>query len=307
MELDGSFTDHAAHGAFCRQDPHSAEGGEPGIPIRAERRQRATGHRDPAPDTSAVSSTGVMPGHTHAGRGRLLGGVRNFQQFTAPLVRDQLSRLAREGQRPSQLFLACADSRLVTSMITNSGPGDLFTVRNVGNLVPLPGEEHGDESVAAAIEYAMDVLQVESITVCGHSGCGAMQALRGSANASDAGPALPCGDTPLKRWLRHGAPSLERLASMQRGRTPDTPDAGPRLAGRTAADGLETLCLNNIVQQLEHLKAHRCVARRIADGTLELHGMYFHVGEAQAYVLDDPASTDAVFAPVHPEQSADQS
>src|SRR5690606_6164039 len=69
------------------------------------------------------------------------------------------------------------DSRLVTSMITASGPGDLFVVRNVGNFVPPPGEESGDDSVAAALEYAVEVLAVRSITVCGHSGCGAMQAL----------------------------------------------------------------------------------------------------------------------------------
>ncbi|MGC5412386.1 carbonic anhydrase, partial [Streptomyces sp. DT225] len=112
---------------------------------------------------------------------------------------------AREGQRPSQLFITCADSRLVTSMITASGPGDLFTVRNIGNLVPPPDAEKGDHSVGAAIEYAVDVLGVESITVCGHSDCGAMNALLGAA------PEAP--DTSLRRWLRHGLPSLARVAS----------------------------------------------------------------------------------------------
>ncbi|MCX5377529.1 SulP family inorganic anion transporter [Streptomyces sp. NBC_00091] len=205
------------------------------------------------------------------GAGQLASGISAFQRDTAPHVRDELARLAREGQRPSQLFLTCADSRLVTSMITASGPGDLFTVRNVGNLVPLPGAESTDDSVAAAIEYAVDVLQVASITVCGHSGCGAMQALLNSH------PAAPM--TPLMRWLRHGLPSLERMGSRHH--------AWARISGRLPADAVEQLCLTNVVQQLEHLRAHESVARRLAEGTLELHGMYFHVGEAQAYLLSE--------------------
>ncbi|MCD9875310.1 SulP family inorganic anion transporter [Streptomyces guryensis] len=218
---------------------------------------------------------------------QLARGISAFQRNTAPLVRGELARLAREGQRPSQLFLACADSRLVTSMITSSGPGDLFVVRNVGNLVPLPGEESGDDSVAAAIEYAVDVLKVRSITVCGHSGCGAMQALL------DAEPGG--ARTPLKRWLRHGLPSLERLADGSR--------PWARLAGRAPADAVEQLCLTNVVQQLEHLRAHESVSRALRDGALELHGMYFHVGEAQAYLLAG-AGGDEVFDHV---EAADRS
>ncbi|MFC9586967.1 SulP family inorganic anion transporter [Streptomyces yangpuensis] len=211
------------------------------------------------------------PAPRRRGAGQLADGISAFQRDTAPHVRDELARLAREGQRPSQLFITCADSRLVTSMITASGPGDLFTVRNVGNLVPLPGAESTDDSVAAAIEYAVDVLKVDSITVCGHSGCGAMQALLSSA------PGVAV--TPLRRWLRHGLPSLERMASRHH--------AWARIAGRLPADAVEQLCLTNVVQQLEHLRAHESVARRLAEGTLELHGMYFHVGEAQAYLLSE--------------------
>ncbi|WP_079428194.1 bifunctional SulP family inorganic anion transporter/carbonic anhydrase [Streptomyces katrae] len=235
------------------------------------------GHGAAGP-ASAPARTGPGAGGTpgaaavaprRSGAGQLASGITAFQRDTAPHVREELARLAREGQRPSQLFLTCADSRLVTSMITASGPGDLFTVRNVGNLVPLPGAESGDDSVAAAIEYAVDVLKVASITVCGHSGCGAMQALLNSR------PGAPA--TPLSRWLRHGLPSLQRMGSRHH--------AWARIAGRLPADAVEQLCLTNVVQQLEHLRAHESVARRLAEGTLELHGMYFHVGEAQAYLL----------------------
>ncbi|UXY28941.1 bifunctional SulP family inorganic anion transporter/carbonic anhydrase [Streptomyces sp. HUAS TT20] len=230
--------------------------------------------------TSASGSASNTGSDVTSSAHELARGISAFQRNTAPLVRHELARLAREGQRPSQLFLACADSRLVTSMITSSGPGDLFVVRNVGNLVPLPGEESGDDSVGAAIEYAVDVLNVRSITVCGHSGCGAMQALLNSE---------PGGEpTPLKRWLRHGLPSLERLAD-------DSRPPWARLAGRAAADAVEQLCLTNVVQQLEHLRAHDSVARALADGALELHGMYFHVGEAQAYLLGGAVGDEAVF------------
>jgi carbonic anhydrase len=213
---------------------------------------------------------------TRTGGHQLARGISTFQRRTAPLVRGELARLAREGQRPVQLFLTCADSRLVTSMITSSGPGDLFVVRNVGNLVPLPGEESGDDSVAAAIEYAVDVLKVRHITVCGHSGCGAMQALL----SSEPGGA----QTPLKRWLRHGLPSVERMADESR--------PWARLAGRRPADAVEQLSLTNIVQQLEHLRAHESVARALREGALELHGMYFHVGEAQAYLLTEASGAE---------------
>ncbi|MER7810518.1 bifunctional SulP family inorganic anion transporter/carbonic anhydrase [Streptomyces sp900116325] len=239
-----------------------------------------TGRSDTPGDGAAV------PRRT--GAHRLASGLSSFQRNTAPLVRDELARLAREGQRPSQLFITCADSRLVTSMITASGPGDLFTVRNVGNLVPPPGAEAGDDSVGAAIEYAVDVLKVESITVCGHSGCGAMQALMGSK------PDTP--RTSLWRWLRHGLPSLKRMRSRHH--------AWARISGRLPADEVEQLCLTNVVQQLDHLRAHESVARRLAEGALQLHGMYFHVGEAQAYLLAEGASAgsgvDEVFDRVGP-------
>ncbi|MFD7259872.1 SulP family inorganic anion transporter [Streptomyces sp. NPDC059874] len=305
IELDGSFMDHAAYETLHDwQESHVAHGGSSKVTSRAGSAELPRGgtqrgthqccrpwtpwqnhcdHRAAEPATAAqaegtaaatgASQTAAAPTKRtrRRGAGQLANGISAFQRDTAPHVRDELARLAREGQRPSQLFLTCADSRLVTSMITASGPGDLFTVRNVGNLVPLPGAESTDDSVAAAIEYAVDVLKVDSITVCGHSGCGAMQALLNSA------PGQPM--TPLRRWLRHGLPSLERMASRHH--------AWARIAGRLPADAVEQLCLTNVVQQLEHLKAHESVARRLTEGTLELHGMYFHVGEAQAYLLSE--------------------
>ena len=321
VELDGSFMDHAAFEALQDwQNTYTAQGGtveltgrragvriaEPGDvpdahtalgigsgsgadtgftgraasagcrcrPWTPWRNHQCEGPRSTPPPDGRPSDSGDLvkaggTGPSSASGHELARGISAFQRNTAPLVRGELARLAREGQRPAQLFLTCADSRLVTSMITSSGPGDLFVVRNVGNLVPMPGEESGDDSVAAAIEYAVDVLKVRSITVCGHSGCGAMQAL---LNSEPGG-----ARTPLKRWLRHGLPSLERMADDSR--------PWARLAGRAPADAVEQLSLTNVVQQLEHLSAHESVVRALRKRELELHGMYFHVGEAQAYLL----------------------
>ncbi|GAA2921411.1 bifunctional SulP family inorganic anion transporter/carbonic anhydrase [Streptomyces enissocaesilis] len=328
VELEGSFMDHAAYETLQHwRDSHAAQGGRVEITGRS-------GHRfaEPAPGTGSAglphstepthparssrsahtccrpwtpwrnhhcadhaAAPPLTPGRASAGvgAGQLATGVSAFQRNTAPLVREELARLAREGQTPSQLFITCADSRLVTSMITSSGPGDLFTVRNVGNLVPPPGVESADDSVAAAIEYAVDVLEVQSITVCGHSGCGAMQAL---LTAPQEG-----AQTPLRRWLRHGAPSLERMR--------DKHHSWARISGRMPADAIEQLCLTNVIQQLEHLRTHDAVRRRLAEGTLELHGMYFHVGEAQAYLLKGGVRADGtgeVFDRVGPSEAEDR-
>ncbi|MCA6092239.1 transporter [Streptomyces sp. SCA3-4] len=299
VELGGSFMDHAAYDALHSWSAaHRARGGWVTLRGRYGRplAEPVTTHacRPWTPWRNHHCTRPVTDdARTDAGGGRqLLGGVSAFQRNTAPLVRDELARLAREGQRPSQLFLTCADSRLVTSMITSSGPGDLFTVRNVGNLMPPPDHGSGCDSVGAAVEYAVEVLKVSSITVCGHSGCGAMQALLDLA-ASPAGHGLtPDDQTPLTRWLRHGRPSLarmQRIGRLGRGEV--------ALAERPVADDVERLALVNVLQQLDHLMAHACVARRVAEGSLHLQGMYFHVAEAQAYVLDRRSRTFSAVRP----------
>jgi carbonic anhydrase len=208
----------------------------------------------------------------------LLLGLRDFQQHGAPRVRHELARLAREGQSPTQLFLTCADSRVVPGLITSSGPGELFTVRNIGNLVP---SGHADQSVGAAVEYAVEILRVRTITVCGHSGCGAMQSLLHGAHRR-AGLA----GTPLTRWLRNGQDALHRART-----------APARIAGRASDDPLERLCLTNVVQQLDNLRAHPAVRAGLQVGTLQLAGLYVDVAGAQTYLLR-PA--EGCFVPVRP-------
>ncbi|GII54480.1 carbonic anhydrase [Planotetraspora thailandica] len=191
----------------------------------------------------------------------LLEGTREFHRRTAPFVRPLLHRMARK-QTPSHLFITCADSRVVPNIITASGPGDLFTVRNIGNLVPRASSAPPDDSVSAAIEYALKVLEVRTITVCGHSGCGAMAALLGET------PELPA----LRNWLRHGRQSLARYVAF-----PGTEeDEGP----------LDRLCRANVIQQLDNLGTHPAVAELVRAGKLELTGLYFDIAAARVHVLD---------------------
>lgn len=190
-------------------------------------------------------------------------GIDEFQRSVAPLVRPHLADLAAKGQAPQQLFITCADSRIVPNLITASGPGDLFCVRNIGNIVPPHGA--GDHSVGAAVEYAVEVLGITTITVCGHSGCGAVRALMAASVAADT------GDAALGRWLRHAGAD---------GELPDTRCEKQH-------------CLANIRRQLDHLRTYPSVVRALAEDRLRLVGMYFDLAEARVEVLDD----DVVHSP----------
>ncbi len=128
------------------------------------------------------------------------------------------------------------------------------------------------------MQYAVEVLEVRSITVCGHSGCGAMQALLDGVHERPGPP------TPLARWLRNGRGSLDRLRRVP-----------AEFADRPAADPVEQLCITNVLQQLDQLMANPSVERRVEEGTLRLVGMYFDFATAQAYVLDRASGT---FSPV---------
>ncbi|WP_406674387.1 bifunctional SulP family inorganic anion transporter/carbonic anhydrase [Nonomuraea sp. N2-4H] len=194
---------------------------------------------------------------------QLTAGAREFHRRTAPLVRPIFTELARK-QQPSHLFITCADSRIVPSLITASGPGDLFTVRNIGNLVPRRGAEPHDDSVVAAIEYATQVLNVRTITVCGHSGCGAMAGLLSAG--------VQAGSLPgLRRWLRHGYHSLATFIERE----------GDRLH----SGALDVLCRVNVQQQLENLRTYRKVDEQVRAGKLELVGLYFDISSARVHMV----------------------
>lgn len=188
-------------------------------------------------------------------RDALTAGIGEFERTTASLVRPHLAGLARDGQSPEQLFITCADSRLVPNVITASGPGDLFCLRNVGNIVPP--RETADHSVGAAIEFAVDVLGVSRITVCGHSGCGAVRTMM-------AGTSTP--DSALAGWLSQSGTRLPEAATE------------------------EEACAVNVVQQLANLRTYPSVSRALEAGTLTISGLYFDLADARMYTVDERAA-----------------
>ncbi|MBG0830781.1 bifunctional SulP family inorganic anion transporter/carbonic anhydrase [Planomonospora sp. ID67723] len=234
------------------------------LPWSHRRRRR---HAPASVSASASAPAGHLPQSTTGAVPDLLAGAREFHHRTAPLIRPVLHGMARR-QQPSHLFITCADSRIVPNLITASGPGDLFTVRNIGNLVPRRGALPSDDSVTAAIEYATGELGVRTITVCGHSGCGAMAALLSGGETTQELPSL-------NRWLRHGNHSLARFIATD---GDGDGDSGP----------LDRLCRLNVIQQLENLRTHPRVDRLVRAGRLELVGLYFDIAAARVHVLDRP-------------------
>ncbi|TVT30320.1 carbonic anhydrase [Amycolatopsis rhizosphaerae] len=200
-------------------------------------------------------------------------GMVEFERRTAELVRPILSRLANVHE-PQTLFLTCGDARIVPNLITSSGPGDLFTIRNIGNLVPDHAlcEDGADASIGASLEFAVDVLKVREIVVCGHSSCGAMKALIDGA---------PADSPALRTWLRHAAPSLERA----RRHSPVT------IEGEVPGSETDRLALHNVLQQLDRLREYPTIARAQARGDIELVGMYFDVGAARVHLYDAGSGT----------------
>src|SRR5476649_731791 len=135
---------------------------------------------------------------------QLIAGVHKFQQDELGKYRKLFRRLSRQEQNPHTLFITCSDSRVLAELITQSQPGDLFVVKNVGNIVP-PASVRGDtNSTAAAIEFAVETLRVSDIVICGHSQCGAISALLGRPPVDDSQP-------HLRDWLKLATPVLETL------------------------------------------------------------------------------------------------
>ncbi len=187
---------------------------------------------------------------------KILGGVARFQRDVYPEHQELFEKLAL-GQRPDALFITCADSRIDPCLLTQTKPGELFICRVIGNVVPPYPDAIG--GVSATIEYAVGVLRVPEVIVCGHTDCGVM---RGALNP-DALEAYP----NVTAWLRY-----TKVEERE-------PSPSPEL--------LLSLIEKNVVAQLANLRSHPAVAARLKDGDLALHGWVYHIGPGTVTVFDE--------------------
>ena len=200
---------------------------------------------------------------------RLIEGVHKFQKDAFGNYRKLFRKLSQEGQNPHTLFITCSDSRVLAELITQSKPGDLFVVKNVGNIVP-PATARGDtNSTAAAIEFAVETLRVSDIVICGHSQCGAIAAMLGKNPVSRSTP-------HLRNWLSLAAPVLEALNK-------DYAHLHNATERETAA------AEENVLFGLDNLHSYSCVQERLMDGSLRLHGWFFKIATAELFAYDPEA------------------
>ncbi len=187
----------------------------------------------------------------------LIQRLRRFRDQTFPGVQDTFEHLVKDGQHPTILFIGCSDSRLVPYMLTGTGPGDLFLVRNVGAFVPPHDGSAGYHGTAAAIEFAVLNLHVARIIVCGHSHCGGIRALY---------EGVPAQATNLAAWLELGR---EAVLPVQL-----SPEALRRTEQRA------------VVLQLERLMGYPMVREQVEAGQLTLHGWHYVIEDGEVHVFD---------------------
>jgi carbonic anhydrase len=191
---------------------------------------------------------------------KILGGISHFQKHVYPKHQDLFEKLAL-GQRPEALFITCADSRIDPCLLTQTKPGELFICRVIGNIVPPYPDAIG--GVSATIEYAVGVLRVPEVIVCGHTDCGVM---KGALN-----PDALVDYPNVTAWLRYAQVDHRE------------PDPSPEF--------LLHLAENNVAAQLKNLRTHPTVGARLAEGDLTLHGWVYHIGPGTVTAYDEEAKT----------------
>jgi carbonic anhydrase len=199
---------------------------------------------------------------------KLKEGIEKFQTNVYAPNAEMYRKAGSEPQKPSTLIVTCADSRIDPELITQSGPGEIFVTRNIGNLVPAYGEMMG--GVSAVIEYAVAALKVRHIAVCGHSDCGAMKALLNPASLDS----LPS----VKNWMRNAEAALSVADSL-------TPKDDPQV------NRLKRLTEENVLLQMQHLRTHPSVAGAIAREELTLSGWVYDIGTGHVRISPDGSRT----------------
>jgi carbonic anhydrase len=195
---------------------------------------------------------------------KLADGVHAFRAQFFTRYKQLFRQLVDRGQEPETLFITCSDSRVVPTLITNAGPGDLFIVRNVGNIVPslaMPG------GTAAAIEYAVEVLDVKNVVVCGHTHCGAIQAMLHPERMEK---------------LRYIGPWLAQTEPVRR-------TVAERYAHLSGHARETAAAEENVLFQLENLRAFPFVAEKLEAGSLFVSGWMFKLETGDVFEYDPAA------------------
>ena len=196
----------------------------------------------------------------------LLDGYRAFRSQTYPANRALFRELVERGQSPRVMLVACCDSRVAPTTVFNARPGELFVVRNVANLVPPHDPDGDNQSVSAALEFAVLGLNVEHIVVLGHAGCGGVKAFLAGLQDSDPDP------TFVAKWVSLLAPAHARIARD--------------LEGQDPADRQRTMEQAAIITSLDNLRTFPFVEERVAQGTIAVQGAYFDVATGRLSVYD---------------------
>ncbi len=192
---------------------------------------------------------------------KLVQGIHHFQANIFTSQRELFERLA-QGQRPEALFITCSDSRINPNLLTQTDPGELFILRNAGNIIPPHGAANGGEG--ATIEFAVAALGVKDLIVCGHSLCGAMRGLLQ--------PELLQGLPVMTSWLSHAEATRQIIREKYQDRE------GSALLTATVEE--------NVLVQLENLRTHPCVAAGLAAGRVKLHGWVYKIETGQVFAYD---------------------
>jgi carbonic anhydrase len=192
---------------------------------------------------------------------KLIQGIHHFQTHVFRPQRELFERLAR-GQHPEALFITCSDSRINPNLITQTEPGELFIVRNAGNIIPPHGQTPSGEE--ATVEFAVVGLGIKDLIVCGHSHCGAMRGLLHPEGLQE----MPA----LAAWLSHAEATRRIMREKYRHLADDA------LLTATAQE--------NVLVQLENLRTHPAVAAGLARGDLKLHGWVYKIETGEVFAYD---------------------
>ena len=196
----------------------------------------------------------------------LIKGHTAFQSVKFKNNKERFKTLVEEGQDPKALFIGCSDSRVMPALITNSKPGDLFIARNIGNFVAPYNPDSSYHATASAIEYAVSVLEVSDIIVCGHSECGAIASLFKKIEPNDE-------NLHTIKWLELGE-SAKRSALLS-------------LKGKPQEEILRYTERVSVIFQLENLLTYPAVKRRVAQGVLFLHGWHYNLKDGKIEYYDE--------------------